>query len=537
MAQSKIIQGIVGGYAKSNIDRACQASSVNMFFDSQGAQSASSAIMRSIPGTSKALEMPEGKCRGLYRASRGVTGYPVLYGVWGSHLYLILQSNGRFVYHRIGTVSNGLEEPVSMCETNGYGDAHPRLIVADGIQLYAVDTTLQPPDQAADYKAIALPYTDASTTQYIKPSHVAYLYGYLAVLDQGTDAFVLSCQYPFEEDIYGDDIFMLEDHTYTEKVGGQTITVTKKGNPQGFKIYSEWCADTTRAMINCGGFLYTFGDRSFQCFSYHDDINFPFQSPDTAAAAIGIKAPRSIAAIGKTVFWLGASDIGENGIFMAEGTNFKRISTKDIEREIGEFVVPSDAVAQAWQEYNHVFYAITFRNDKRTFVYDLTEGLWHIRSSFDDDMPGNEGLWRPQYATLAYNKLFFGTLQDNVLAVQDMNKWTEYDGLLMVRKRISGVILTDFSSFYCTSLKLIINNGQVSDPDLLPEILMRYTWDGSVWSDQEAANVGPIGRYDWETVWWTLGYGEVLSVEVSCSDPYDFTIISAKIQYDQGGLL
>jgi hypothetical protein len=534
MAQAKLVNGILGGYQKSNIDKVCVSTSVNMYFERQGNMASSPAILRSIQGTKLALDMPEKNCRGMFRASRGFNGYPMLYAVFGSHLYLIIQ-NGEESFNsiEIGRVSNGINEPVSMCETGGYGDAHPHLIVADGAQLFAVDTTVHPEYQIQDYKAVALPKrTDGS---FIHPSHVYYLFGYLAVLDQGTDAFVLSCQYPWEEDIYGDDIFMLQDHEVPAE--GSIPAYTIKGNPQGFKVYSEWSTDSTRAMIGAGSYLYTFGDRSFQAFSYNDDKNFPFQSPDTAAGAIGILAPRSIAAVGQKVFWLGSSDIGQFGVFEVQGSTPKRISTNDIEREIRYMKFPDDAVAQVWQENKHVFYAITFRKDNRTLVYDESEDMWSVRASYDPNMPEQEGHWRPQYATLSYDKLFFGTIDDSKLMYLAEGKWTEYDGLQIVRRRRSGAILSDFSPFYCNSVKLIINNGQVTEADELPQVSLRYTWDGTQWSDQELATVGMIGRYDWNTQWWTLGYGEILSLEFACSDPYDFTIIGAVIQVEQSGVL
>jgi len=521
MAKQQIINSIVGGYQKSNIAKVCEATSSNLYPETQeGGQSSTRQILRSIQGTSVMVEMPEYSCRGMFRCSRGHNGYPALYTVYGSHLYLILQNpyTSEFVAREIGTVSGALSEPVSMCETGGYGDAHPHLIVADGAQLFAVDTTLTADEQRADYKAIALPQQSGSTEELIRPSHVCYLYGYLAVLDSGSDAFYLSVQYPFEEEIYGDDIFMLEDHG------------THVGNPKGFAVYSEWCADTSRAMFMAGSFLYTFGDRSFQCFSYHDDVNYPFQSPDTAAQAIGIRAPRSVAVVGKSIFWLGSSDVGQNGIFMAEGATATRISTSDIEREIEKLANPEDAVAQVWQEAKHVFYAITFRQGNRTFVYDVTESLWSIRASYDALEPNNEGMWRPQFATLAYNKLVFGTLFDNKLIYLDDNKWTEYDGLQIVRRRVSGAIIDGWTPFYCDSLKLITNNGQVPTPDVNPRISLRYSWDGSTWLDQEIGTVGEIGRYEWITQWWNLGMGSVLMLEFSSSDPWNFSIIDAKIQ-------
>ena len=528
MSKANIINGICGGYTNSNVSKVCRSISCNFVPETQSSEASSRMILRSVCGSEVFCEMPEKNCRGIFRVSRGYTGAPVLYAVFGGSLYLIKEDKTCF---KIGNVSNGVTEPVSMCETQGYGDNHPHLVIADGAQLHAVDTTLQPGDQAAYYRAIDLPQRAGSTEELIRPTHVEYLYSYLVVLDSGSDAFYLSYQYPFE--------ILDED---TNEVNWDILQVEKYAG-KGFAVYSEWSADITRALIKAGSFLYTFGDRSYQIFSYMNDVEYPFQSPDTAGGAIGIKAPRSCVAVGNAVFWLGASDMGENGVWMLNGNQISRVSTGDIEREIEALVNPQDAVGQTWQERGHIYYALTFRQSNRTFVYDTSEKLWHTRATYDQSAPNNEGAWRPQYAHLAYSKLIFGTLRDKYLICQADNKWTEFDGKPIVRRRVSGIITDGFSPFYCDSLKLLSNVGQFSlnevygtgvhapDAGLEPKVSLRYSWDGGMtWSQQELAMAGPIGRYDWQLEWYGLGMGELLSVEISTSDPWPMAIVSAKIQ-------
>lgn len=529
MARSKIIEGIVGGYNNSNVSKVGRSVTCNFVPESQGKGASTTMILRSISGTSMYKEMPESNCRGMYRVSRGFTGSSMLYVVYGANLYLIYENNGSPISYKIGGVSNGISEPVSMCETNGYGDAHPHLVIADGSQVFAVDMTLQPGDQVNDYRAITLPVRSDGET-YIRPSHVAYLFGYLAVLDQGTDSFYLSYRYPFEEldsaNQIDYDIFMTEKYAH-----------------RGKEVACEWSTDASLALTKAGSFLYVFGERSYQFFNYNADEDVPFQCPDTACGDIGILAPRSLATIGTSVYWLGSSDIGENGVWMIDKNQVTRISTGDIEHEISALTNRTDAVAQAWHENGHIYYALSFRQDSRTFVYDVVEKLWHTRATYDSNRPACEGMWRPQYATLAYGKLFFGDMHSNALIIQDNNRWKEWDDTPIVRRRVSGIVTDNFSTWYCDGLKLLANVGQLSlnqvygvgvnppDPDLVPCVAMRYSWDGGMtWSDQEEASAGPMGRYDWQLEWFGLGMGELLSVEITTSDPWPMAIVAAKVQ-------
>lgn len=511
MAQT-ILQNIVGGSRKSDIAKVCNALSVNMYQETQdGKQASSSAILRSIKGTELLLDMPTSNCRGLFRASRGEDGNEVLFAAYGNAVYLVRKADGVLEQHKVGSIAGG-SNAVHFCETNGYGDAAPHLIVVDGSRIYACDTTKSPADMAADWRSIALPKKAGTTDELIRPTHCAYLYGYLAVNDADTDAFYLSYQYPFEREYNNAtdyDIMQTEERWGTDG--------------KGFVVFSEWMPDNTLAIASNGSYLWTFGSRSFQCFSYNNDVNYPFTSPDNAASAIGIRAVDSLAQVGKNIFWLGASDVGQNGVYMGEGTSFNRISTTDMEREIARFSNPDDAIGQCWQENQHLFYAITFRNDKRTFVYDVAEGVWHNRSSYLDKA------WRPQFAAFFNNSVCFGDLSSGAL-VRLADKWTEWDGKPIQRKRIGGVIYNDYSPFFIDSLRLVVNNGQISSPEASPQVAIRYSWDGTSWSEYELGCIGRIGQYDYNTDFWKLGMGSLFSVEIVCTDDMDFTIIAAKVQ-------
>jgi len=515
MAQ-RIIQNIVGGIHRHEIEKVSRSYTQNMYPESVDAdQSTTNKVLLGIHGTSLALHIQEGPCRGLFRASRGNDGNPVLFGCWGSSVYVIRETSNGFSKRRIGQVSNALAQPVHFAETGGEGSAHPHLVVVDGASVFAVDTTLSDSYMAQDWRSIPLPTRvgDDTHTQKIQPSHIAYLYGYLICNDIGSNAFYTSIQYPFETTDDNDNI--IYDVFYSD-INGPYAGF-------GFVTYSEWNPDNSVALCSNGSFLYTFGSRSVQCFSYRDDINRPFVSPDCAAESIGIRAPESLATCGPVTAWLASSDVGQNGIYIMEGNQKQRVSTVSIERQISKMKYPEDAVGQFWSENQHLFYALSFRSDKTTLVYDLTEKEWHVRESYE------HGIWRPQYATFAYNKIFFGEFDSDVLTYLDDSKYTEWDGLCIVRLRRGGAIYSDNSPYFVDAVNITLNNGQIDDPQLDPRVMMRYSTDGNNWTDMEVGSMGAIGRYDHQTTWWNLGVCRYLTIEISCSDPVDFAIVSAKI--------
>lgn len=522
--------------------------------------------MRSIQGTVKAANI-SGRCRGMYRVSRGYDNKPVLYAVYDQTLYLIDKLNE---VHAIGTIKSYTTE-CHMVETGGYGSAHPHLIIVDGTSVYAVNTGLSIGDQQMDLRRIDLPFRVNSTTEYIKPTHCAYLYGYLIVNDAGTDAFYTSYQYPFEiqdsepESFYEERTnfinwwMTLDDTTKEQYKAGQIqdqyytqwqefIDGTADDTPEkydifrihtvqfadyGFITYSEWCPDNTIALCSNGSKLYTFGERSWQVFSYNDDKNNPFTSPDNAAGNVGIKAPNSLSMLGNTVLWLGSSDIGDNGIYMISDTNIKRVSTQDIEREITQLINLDNAYSSIWQEHQHTFYSLTFEDSKMTFVYDITEDAWHYRASYDTN--NHLTYWRYNHATYAYSKIYVGT--NNALCYMDENKYTEHDNKVILKIRRGGVLTTNDCPFFIDEAEIIVNNGQHSfnnqytNLELNPRVSIRYSWDGSTWSDYEDYYLGKIGRYDWVTNIMQLGFGKYFTLEISTTEPIPFCIENLKISY------
>ena len=515
MAQ-RIIQNLVGGIHRHEITKISQSYSLNMFPETVDEnQSIANKVLLGIKGSSLAATIGESPCRGLFRASRGADGNPVLFGCFGSGVYVIHETANGFTSFKIGQVSNALPEPVHFTETGGEGSAHPHLVVVDGASVYAVDTTLSDSYMQNDWRSIQLPTRvgDETHTVQIQPTHCAYLYGYLIINDKETDAFYTSIQYPFETTDSNNNI--IYDVFYADPNGEYA--------GYGFVTYAEWNPDNITALCSNGSFLYTFGPRSVQCFSYRDDINKPFVSPDNAAESIGIRAPDSLATCGPYVAWLASSDIGQNGIYIMQGNEKKRVSTVSIERQISRMSYPEDAVGQFWTENQHTFYAITFRTDKVTLVYDVLENEWHARESY------GHGLWRPMFATFALNRIFFGNLSSGDLFYLDNDKYTEWDGLCILRLRRGGALYSDNSPFYCDSVNITVNSGCVDDPELEPDVMMRYSTDGNDWTDTELGSFGAIGRYDHQVTWWNLGLCRFLTFEVSCSDPVDFAILTAKI--------
>ena len=527
-----LVQNIAGATTRSNIVKVGLGDSLNMYPETQDLNTHScQVLMRSADGEALFTDYEfDGICRGMYRVSRGYDGNPTLYAVFGNILYMV-EKNG--TVHSVATIDTHDSE-VHMTETGGYNDAHPHLVIVDGLNCYAVDVTVPVASQRTDFRTIALPHRPNDEFTPIRPSHISYLFGYLVCNDIETDAYYTSIIYPFET---------LDDY------GNIDYDIWRVGSTEGigFISYSDWSTDSTTALIAAGSKFYTFGHRTWQTWSFNDDKNAPFTSADNCAGTIGLKAVNSLVVLGDQVFFLGSSDIGENGVYMLKDRDLTRVSTEDIEREFAQVVNPENAYSSVWQEHHHVFYSITFEDSLLTYVYDLTEKAWHRRASYD--VKNNLKFWRYNHATFAYNRTMVAS--ENRLCYLDENRYEEHDGRRILKRRRGSVLTSNDQPFFIDSAEIIANNGQHStkfanlvdgsmvqpdgDPDLNPRVSLRYSWDGATWSDYEDYYMGKIGRYDWSTVAWHLGCGSYFTLEISTTEKIPFSIQNLKVSWSPSG--
>lgn len=510
------LSNLVGFTSKSTYSKLGMGHTQNMFVETRNAnESGFDRVLLPFGGYDKVCDC-DGVFRGSYVVKNGFDGKESLYTVFGERLY-ILVDGVNYMVGRLGSVSGRC----SFCETAGYGFAHPRLIIADGEQLYCVDITLVPAQQAVDFRTINLPLKVGSTTQAIQPSHCAYAYGHLVVNDVGSDAFWTSCFQPFVPDAVTGavdyDIFMCND--------SPTENRERPYYKTGYVTYSEWKGDITKALISNGSNIITFGTNSVQVFNYNSvslskdylagDV---WTSPIQGSSNVGIVAPESLAQFGDRCIFLGKAELGGVEVFsIGSDAAPKVISTPDIERAISKYDVES-AYGFCFMVAQHPFYAITFPVDKVTMVYDFREEGWVNLES------RSTGYFRYRYPAFVGTTLYFGC--DGAVVKYTEDKWNEHDETPITRKRCGGLVSAKGAEILVKEISLETNSGDYS---LIGNehavILFRYSRDGKTFNTYETESMGHAGQYDWPTRFYDLDTAFNLSVEVSCSDNVPFCIM------------
>ncbi len=549
MPSSSVIQNIVGQSSKYDLAKISLSYTQNMYEETVDSnESSTTKILKSIPGvgqnkinTSDRYMEIEGKnlVRGMFITSEcDWCKDTVTYVVIGKNLYMYYNNT----LMQICKVADGIESiHFAECQSNGSFDKY--MVLVDGITMFAIDIDEPPLMQRQHVEQILLPERfNANDNTKIKPTHVAYLYGYIVVNDKDSDFFYLSYQYPFN--VYKSGTEQIDKNIF--EVGSEQY-----GN-KGHYVMAEWQPDDINALCSNNSRLFVFGKKSYQVFQYTNDINNPFSSPDTAAKKIGLMEPESLSQIGEYTMWLGSSDVGNLGIFLNinGSTESQRVSTYSIEQQLAKATTFEDVSSTMYQEKGHIFYLLSVPDIDTTFCYDIKENSWSNRNSYDkanlsrewnyrkivsDD---NGKIWSAYVATPKYDTntgkyksmVFFGELTDT-----SNLDYVDEELRPIVRKRRGGIISNNNKHFYINNIEFHMNNGQttwIENENKPGRISLSYSVDGATWTDKELVEIGGQGEYDWDAIFYNLGLGKYFAVEVSCSDDCPFGLYNMNIQFD-----
>lgn len=574
MKQTRLINQIVGGSYEADERVAGCAVSQNLYAEKVEAASNGfyfTASLRSVPGESVACEnFVEGdtysqNCRGLFVASNGR-----IFAAFGDCVYVIEKVLGIYSASKIYTEAAPTFGRVRFCETGGVNShvcwvngtttvfaypLDPEKAVAAGFTPPLRFITPQRQYRTADQVV-------NDTDEHISPDHICSINGSLIINDPETDTWYYTEPFilggvTYEREIYDIDesgSVQYEDDSYTVKTRTVRLNEADPNNGTSYiwlDRYSKphfttasYSADRVTALVASGEFLFAFGTSSIQVYTQSlstDAQGFSsmvFSSSGRNYKDIGCNAVRSVVELNGNVVFLGSSARGERSVWYTNGGDPVRISTNAIERMMEKLDI-SEAYALGWMENGHVFYALTVPSLDRTFVYDFSTSQWHNRSTYRND--STEGLWWPEYAVCTYGRIFIAGKTTDKLVALDKDKYDDYRGEPIIKRRTAPVITNDYSEFMVNDLMLLWNNGTTKDFNNEdgardPVVMLEVSRDGGNTFDDEMWGMGgQTGQYGFRTVWYGIGAGTMFVFRFTISDRVNVVITGAKISYTSLG--
>jgi hypothetical protein len=280
--------------------------------------------------------------------------------------------------------------------------------------------------------------------------------------------------------------------------------------------------------------IWVFGTNSVEVWYDAGTSPFPLQRIQGAFNELGCLASYSVAKLDNTVFWLGNDARGYGVVYRANGYTGARVSTHAIEYAIQGYGDVSDAIAYTYQQEGHLFYVLTFPTVNKTWVYDVTTGLWHERAGFEN------GIFTRHRSNCQMNfqsqTVVGDYLNGNIYAL-DLNTYDD-NGAVQKWLRSWRALPTGENNLKRTaqhSLQLDcesgvgLNTGQGDNP----QVMLRWSDDGGhTWSNEHWVSMGKIGQYFRRAIWRRLGMTMKLRdrvYEVSGTDPVKIVILGAEL--------
>lgn len=287
-------------------------------------------------------------------------------------------------------------------------------------------------------------------------------------------------------------------------------------------------------LVGCqryNGQLWLFGSDTIEVHQNTGNQDFPFERINGAVLDKGCISTASIAQEETFLAWLGSDKI----FYMAQGYNYKAISNYAINQELAQLIRVDDAFSFIYIQDGHKFYATTFPSDKKTFTYDITEDLWHERTSLDKDCQSTR--WRANYYEIFAGKNLVGDFESGIIYEIDSETFKEgpHD---LISEVVSRIVFARSARFNIHRLELDFDSGigLITGQGSNPQVMLQMSVDGGrTYGPELWRDLGKQGEYRTRAEWRQLGIADIkgMNFRITISDPVRRALLGAYIDYEE----
>jgi hypothetical protein len=362
-------------------------------------------------------------------------------------------------------------------------------------------------------------FTKISDPAFYGSTRVEFIDGYFVFNKPGTQQFYISGLYATtfdaldfaSKEAWPDDLVCCFAHNRQLWLMGQEST-------------EVWYSDPSLLSDGSVGFAFT---RSQSSFMQH-----------------GIRAAFSLAPLGDTFVWLGGDARGQAAVWASNAANPQKISTAAVDAAIARYQKIDDAIGFSYRWNGHEFYQLTFPTADATWVFDMTEGVWHERLRLDSFGK----LHRHQATCHAYfaGGSVVGDYRTDILWEQGAGVFNVSHTNPVYAESIPRIRRTPHITSNRTRVrfdKMDIrfqpgvegNQVYIDQPASLvvnPQAMLRWSNDGgSTWSNEHWVSIGQRGQYTKRAIWRGLGLSYDRVFEVRITDAVNPVVVTAQMDF------
>jgi len=200
------------------------------------------------------------------------------------------------------------------------------------------------------------------------------------------------------------------------------------------------------------------------------------------------------------------------------------VSTPDLEDIISQFSTVADATALTYVINGHPMYQLTFPTDNRSFLYDLSTGIW---SETQSGVPsGYAQRHIGQLSTTYQNQALITDYISGKVYTIDENTFTD-NGQTIVRELVTRHGNQDFNMitvaefFIDMETGVGLQTGQGSQPQITLDVSKD---NGRTWSNPRLLSVGAVGKYMTRVIARRFGSARDFVFRIRMTDPVKFVV-------------
>jgi len=256
--------------------------------------------------------------------------------------------------------------------------------------------------------------------------------------------------------------------------------------------------------------LWMFGKRNIDVWYNSRNADFPFEPVQGGGIRCGTVLPDTLEDLDNSFFFAAENERGGVSVLRTEGSNLKRISTHAVEVGISGTLSANAFRSWTYETDGHQFYVLTTdvigQLYSKTFVYDVTTGLWHERaywngSSFDPHLAQCHVYTNPAYSG-GINYHFVGSRLNGKVYRQSMDLYTDAGGA--IRRYRQAPHLSDGQSWsFYHELELDMSIEALAGT---PAITLKWSDDdGATWTADKVPVLTASSDAKKRVIWRRLG--------------------------------
>ena len=291
---------------------------------------------------------------------------------------------------------------------------------------------------------------------------------------------------------------------------------------------NKW--DDIVAIRKANGQLWLVNENSTEVYYNSGNADFPFDPIESAVIEYGSIAGATCVAVDNSIIWLSQTDYGDGQVVRNDGYQITKISTDALDSAIDGYSDISDALAFAYQYKGRTFYVLTFPTADKTWLYDVTTGMWSQWSYNGDDARHLSNC----YARFNQTHVV-GSATDGQLYTLSATAYDD-DGTTITRLRQTPHIHGNGKTLHIPRVHVVFEQGVGTVSVTDPQAMLQWSKDrGHTWGSEQWRDVlGNVGEYSLSSTWRRIGQCESIIFRLKITDAVKAVVVGAYATINTG---